>query len=173
MTAKLRRMALGIILALLAGLLWLLGTESGTRFVLARAEPYLPTGLELRSASGSFFGDVCLETVNWTSESLDVAIRDACVEVEVARLLSRHLAVRSLDVDAIAIVSRPAPDAEPSDELPSFASPLRISVDSSSLRNIAFERDQVARTHRHDSGSGASCLSRVSMSRGLCFAATG
>ncbi|MCO4811686.1 MAG: translocation/assembly module TamB domain-containing protein [Gammaproteobacteria bacterium] len=145
MTAKLRRMALGIILALLAGLLWLLGTESGTRFVLARAEPYLPTGLELRSASGSFFGDVCLETVNWTSESIDVAIRDACVEIEVARLLSRHLAVRSLDIDAIAIVLRPAPDAEPSDELPSFASPLRISVDSSFLRNIAFEHDQVAR----------------------------
>ena len=72
MPAKLRLIALGIILALLAGMLWLLGTESGTRFVLARAEPYLPAGLELRSASGSFFGDVCLETVNWKSESLDV-----------------------------------------------------------------------------------------------------
>ncbi|MDH3812482.1 MAG: translocation/assembly module TamB domain-containing protein [Gammaproteobacteria bacterium] len=144
--AKLRLIALGIILALLAGMLWLLGTESGTRFVLARAEPYLPAGLELRSASGSFFGDVCLETVNWKSESLDVAVRNACVEVEVARLLSRHLAVRSLNVDAIAIVSRPSPDVEPSDDLPSFESPLQISVDSSSLRNISFERDQLARS---------------------------
>ena len=146
MPAKLRLIALGMILALLAGMLWLLGTESGTRFVLARAEPYLPAGLELRSASGSFFGDVCLETVNWKSESLDVAVRNACVEVEVARLLSRHLAVRALDVDAIAIVSHPAPDTEPSDELPSFESPLHISIDSSSLRNISFERDQLARS---------------------------
>jgi translocation and assembly module TamB len=144
--AKLRLIALGIILALLAGMLWLLGTESGTRFMLARAEPYLPAGLELRSASGSFFGDVCLETVNWKSESLDVTVRNACVEVEVARLLSRHLAVRSLDVDAIAIVSRPSPDTEPSDDLPSFESPLQISIDSSSLRNISFERDQLARS---------------------------
>jgi len=143
---KLRLTALGIILALLAGMLWLLGTESGTRFVLARAEPYLPAGLELRSASGSFFGDVCLETVNWNSESLDVAVRNACVEVEVARLLSRHLAVWSLDVEAVAIVSRPSPDAEPSDELPSFKSPLRISIDSSSLRNITFERGQLDRS---------------------------
>ena len=146
MPAKLRLIALGIVLALLAGMLWLLGTESGTRFVLARAEPYLPAELELRSASGSFFGDVCLETVNWKSESLDVAVSNACVEVEVARLLSRHLAVRSLDVDAIAIVSRPPPDAEPSDVLPSFQSPLQISIDSSSLRNISFERDQLARS---------------------------
>jgi len=146
MPAKLRLIALGFILALLAAMLWLLGTESGTRFVLARAEPYLPTGLELHSASGSFFGDVCLERVNWKSETLDVAIRDACVEVEVARLLSRHLAVRSLDVGAIAVVSRPGPETEPSDELPSFASPLRISIDASSLRNISFERDQVARS---------------------------
>ncbi len=136
---------LGIILALLAGMLWMLGTESGTRFVLARAAPYLPAGLELRSASGSFFGDVCLEDINWNSESLDVAVSNACVEIEVARLLSRHLAVRSLDVDAITIVSRPAPDAEPSDGLPSFESPLRISIDSSSLRNISFERDQLVR----------------------------
>jgi len=145
MPGKLRLIALGIILALLAAMLWLLGTESGTRFVLARAQPYLPAGLELQSASGSFFGDVCLETVNWNSESLDVAIRDACVEIEVARLLSRHLAVRSLDVGAITIVSRPAPDAEPSGELPSFESPLRISIDTASLRNISFERDQLIR----------------------------
>lgn len=146
MPGKLRFIALGIVLALLAGVMWLLGTESGTRFVLARAESYLPTELELRSASGSFFGDVCLESVKWNTASLDVTIRDACVEIEVAQLLSRHLAVRSLDVEEVAIVSRPVPDADSSDELPSFESPLRISVDSSSLRNLSFERDQLTRT---------------------------
>ena len=144
--ARLKLIALGILLALLAGVVWLLGTESGTRFVLARAKPYLPTELEFRYAGGSFSGDVCLESVSWKSESLDVAIRGACVKIEVARMLSRHLAIRSLDVEEIQIVSRPAPDADSSDELPSIESPLRISIDSSSLRNLSFERDQQTRT---------------------------
>ena len=146
MPGKLRLIAFGIVLALLAGMMWLLGTESGTRFVLARAKPYLPTELEFRSASGSFFGDVCLESASWNSESLDVAIRDVCVEIELARLLSRHLAVRSLDVEEFAIVSRPVPDADSSNELPSIESPLRISINSSALRNLSFERDQLTRT---------------------------
>ena len=142
---KLSLIALGIIVALLAGMLWLLGTESGTRFVLARAEPYLPAELELGSASGSISGNLCLESIRWSSESLDIAIRDACIEIEVARLLSKHLAVRSLNVEKIAVVSRPVPDAGSSDELPSIESPLQISIDSSSLKNVSFEREELTR----------------------------
>lgn len=164
-SGKLKLIALGIVFALLAGVVWLLGTESGTRFVLARAEPYLPAELELGSASGSFSGDVCLASINWSSESLDVEIRDACVEIEVARLLSRHLAVRSLNVEKIAIVSRPVPDAGSSGELPSIKSALQISIDSSSLRNLSLEREQLTRVIDDIRFSGTLSGSNLDVSR--------
>jgi translocation and assembly module TamB len=162
---KLRLGALGAILASLVALLWLLGTESGTRFVLARSQAYLPPGLELASASGSFFGDVCLASVAWNSASLNVKARNACVKIEVALLLSKHLAVRSLDVDEIAVVSRVTPDADSSDKLPTIRIPLWITLDSSSLRNLSFERGQQAHVIDNIELSGAMSGSKLNVSR--------
>ncbi len=141
---KLSIAALIIIVVLMACLSWLLATESGARFVLGRAQPYLPSELELGELRGTFVGGIDLASVDWNSESLDVAIRDLSVEVEWARLLSRHLAVQSLDVAEIAVATRPAADSDSSSELPSVDLPLHISVDSSSLRKLTLTLDDVA-----------------------------
>lgn len=130
---------------LLACAFWALGTDSGTRFLLGRAESYLPAGLTLDSASGSLLGGICLGSVDWRTDSQDIAMRDVCADIEVAQLLSRHLAVRSLDVGEAAIELRETTASEPRDGLPSIESPLRISVTSSSLRRLSFNRKQVQR----------------------------
>lgn len=141
---KLSLGALIILVVLMACLSWVLATESGARFLLARAQPYLPAELELGELHGSFIGGLGFVSVNWNSETLDVAIRDLSVEVEWARLLSRHLAVRSLDVAEIDIATRPASDTDSAGGLPSVDLPLDISVDSSSLRKLSLTQDGVS-----------------------------
>ena len=136
---------LALIGLLLAFVFWILGTESGTRFLMGRAESYLPAELTLGSPSGSFLGGVCLSSIDWRTDSQDISLRDVCADIEVAQLLSRHLAVRSLDVGEAAIELRETTASEPRDGLPSIESPLRISVASSSLRQLSFKREQLHR----------------------------
>ena len=142
---KLGVFVLAFIVAVPACVYWLLGTESGTRFLLARSESYLPEELVLGTASGSLLSQVCLDSVGWKSDSQNVTARNACVEIDLAPLLSRHLAVRSLDVEEIVIEVGETAGAESSGELPAIDIPLQVSVDTSSLRNLSFKRAQPQR----------------------------
>ncbi len=137
--------ALVVAITLIASALWLLGTDSGTRFLLARAQPYLPAELTLGETRGTLLGGVRLATANWKSESVDATVRDAFVDVGLAALFSKHLAIRTLDVEEITIVATATAESDKTLELPSVESPLRVSIDSSSLRNVSFARDQVQR----------------------------
>lgn len=137
--------ALVLAVTLIACALWMLGTDNGTRFLLARAQPYLPAELTLGETRGSLLGGVNLTTAAWRSKTLDVSIRDAFVDVELAQLLSRHLAIRALDVAEITVIATTAAESDATQELPSIETPLRISIESSSLRNLFFVRDQLER----------------------------
>ena len=163
----LRKLGIGVLafaVVSIACVYWLLGTESGTRFLLARAESYLPAELALGTASGSLLSGICLGSVDWKSSSQDVTIRNACVNIDLAPLLSRHLAVRSLDVEEILIEIGEAPDAESSGELPSIEIPIQISVDTSSLRNLSFKTAQLQRNVDDIQFSGALSGSRLDVS---------
>lgn len=137
---KFRLGALGLILALVAALFWLVGTESGLRFVFAKAEPYLPAGLQVSTPTGSLASGVCAASITWDSEAVVATLRDTCIDVEVARLLDRHLLVRSLDVGAASVELQESSPTEASTGLPEFESPLRISVRASEVRNLSVHR---------------------------------
>ena len=146
-----KKFALGgliIVMGSLACIAWLLGTESGTRFLIARAQPFFPAELALGETRGSLISGIRVASVDWNGDTLDVAISDAYIEIQLAELLSKHLDVRSLDVSAISITSRSGAESEEAKTLSSFESPLDISVDTSSIRNlsIAYEGQE----HRID-----------------------
>lgn len=140
---KLSLAGLIVVVALMTLMTWLLATESGARFVLGRAQPYLPQELALGEVRGSLLDGIEFASLDWNSETADVAIRDVSVEVDLARLLSRHLAVRSLDVAGIDIATYVAADPANTGGMLFIDLPLRISVDSSSLRNVTIKRDDV------------------------------
>ncbi len=160
---KLSLGALAIVVALFACAAWILATESGARFVLARAQAYLPAGLELGPIRGSFIAGTQFAWVNWESETLDVAIRDLSLEVEWARLLSRHLAVRSIDVAEMDIVSRAAAESE-SGGLPSVDLPIQVSIDSSSLRNVTVRQEDLLQAIDEIRVSGSMKAARLDVS---------
>ncbi|RZV35942.1 MAG: hypothetical protein EX272_09700, partial [Chromatiales bacterium] len=150
---------------LLLCVFWVLGTDSGTRFLLGRAEPHLPAGLTLGTASGSLLGGICLSSADWRTDSQDVAARNICVDIDVAQLLSRHLAVRSLEIGEAAIELRETTASESPDSLPTIESPLRISVASSSLQNLSFTREQLQRDVERIEMSGSLHGSKLDITR--------
>jgi len=163
-----RKIGLGLVAlagALLGGVFWALGTEGGTRFLLDRAEPYLPAELTLGTASGSILGGICVSSADWRTDSQDISLRDICVDIEVAQLLSKHLAVRSLDIGEAAIEIHETTAGEPSDDLPSVEAPLRISIAASSLRNLSFKRLQLQRQVDRIELSGSLQGSKLDLTR--------
>ena len=143
-----RKVGLGLVALaglLLAGVFWALGTDSGTRFLLGRAAPYLPAQLTLGTASGSVLGGICMSSASWRTDAQDISLRDICVDIEMAQLLSKHLAVRSLDVGETTIELYETTADDPPGGLPAVEAPLRISVASSSLRNLSIRREQLQR----------------------------
>ena len=80
-----RKLALGglvIVFAFLVCVAWLLGTNNGARFLLARAQPYLPAELSLGELRGSLIGGIDIVSVDWNAEKIDVTIRNLFIEVE-------------------------------------------------------------------------------------------
>ncbi len=141
MRKKLAVAGLAIVIALLGCVAWLLGTSSGARFLLARAQPYLPQELTIGEIRGTLVSGIDVASLDWNSETVDVAIRDLFIRVEVARLLSRQLAVRSLDVGELDVVSRSAGETESTGALPSIDLPIEVSLDASSLRKLTFTNE--------------------------------
>ena len=143
-----RKAGLGLVALaglLLAGVFWALGTDSGTRFLLGRAAPYLPAQLTLGTASGSVLGGVCMSSAGWRTDAQDISLRNICIDIEVAQLLSKHLAVRSLDIGEAAVELYETAADDSSGSLPTVEAPLRVSVASSSLRNLSIKREQLQR----------------------------
>ena len=143
-----RKIGLGLVVLaglLLAGVFWALGTDSGTRFLLGRAAPYLPAQLTLGTASGSVLGGICMSSAGWRTDAQEISLRDICVDIEVAQLLSKHLAVRSLAIgEATVEIYETSADDSPGG-LPTVEAPLRISVASSSLKNLSIRREELQR----------------------------
>ncbi len=107
-------------LALLATAAWLASTESGTRFLLARAAPHLPAALSLADVSGTLAGTLRIGALRWRDETARVVVSDVVVEAALGRVLDRIVVVERLDVGSVDIAllrddrRDPAPPGRPS-----------------------------------------------------------
>ncbi len=80
---------------------WLMATASGARWLLARAEPYLPEALAIEGVSGSLLAGLSAESVSWNDEAANVDIERLFIDVRILPLLSRRVYVDRLQVGAL------------------------------------------------------------------------
>lgn len=146
--AKRTALALTVLLALLfiAGL-WLLRSESGARFVLARAQSALGDALSVQAIHGPLTGPLQLDGIRYTDvdAGIDVRAGRARLDVATAALLRKRLHVRRLelaDVD-IRLTSTDTPKKESSQPF-SLQPPLDIIVDAARLRDAHITQDGAA-----------------------------
>jgi translocation and assembly module TamB len=99
--------AAGLLLLAAAFGAWLLHTEAGLRFVVARAQAATP-GLSIASVSGTLGGTVRLGTLRYDSDSLQLQVQQAQAELELAPLIFGRITLALLDVRAPQLILRTA-----------------------------------------------------------------
>jgi len=121
---RLLRLALWLALPLelLAGAGWLLGSESGLRFALDRADDALGGGLEVASARGTLAGPLELEGLELTLGRNRISVARLAVELRIAPLLLGRVQATALEADGVRVRVAPDPAAPP------FVLPERIDL---------------------------------------------
>ena len=99
---------------------WLLGSTTGTRWILARTANWLPEALALGDVEGSLLGGLRFDRVDWRDETLDMSVDDFFLHVELQPLLRRQLRVEELEADYVTIHLPESQDANAEFSLPEF-----------------------------------------------------
>ncbi|MEL7184990.1 MAG: translocation/assembly module TamB domain-containing protein [Pseudomonadota bacterium] len=136
---RLRKSLLAFALLLvfvMAGITWVVATESGLRWVVNRASGSLPEALELGGTRGSLLRGVHVASVEWQNESTRVLIGPTFVHFDLLPLIDRHLLIRELDVASADVTLTATGESDDSAELPEVSLPIDIEVLSASLRQI-------------------------------------
>ncbi len=141
--SRLKKVLLGItvFLALITvAIWWLLSTDSGTRFLFARASGYLPSALSVGEISGSLRGGLLASDVRWEQPGTSVSIRSLFVDISLRELVNERIAIEALELDSVSVVTRPVEQTEPSEPTPiDIELPVGIELRQSSFRDLALD----------------------------------
>jgi translocation and assembly module TamB len=114
----------------------IVATESGTRWLLARVTPYLPTELQISGVSGTLLGGLYADQIRWSDDSTRVTAGEAETQFELLPILQRQVIINTLHVERVDVVVTDRQQSAANDEPFSVDLPLSISIDSASVRNV-------------------------------------
>lgn len=123
--------ALGaLLLVVVLGVWWLVGSASGLRFALARAQGFTDNALTVDKAEGRLAGPLDLTGVRYRDgKGMDVRVASAHLDFAFGALLHKTAHVYTLTADGIDVALGPSePDAQPSEPF-SLKPPLDIVLD--------------------------------------------
>ncbi|MDJ0911572.1 MAG: translocation/assembly module TamB domain-containing protein [Woeseiaceae bacterium] len=119
---------------------WLVATEAGARWILARAEPMLPEPLTIGPVTGTLAGGLSIDAISWNDAAANVSVERVFVDVRVLPLISRRVYVDRLEVGAATVELLPAADDSASDGgLPEVRLPIDLWILDSSFSAIAIK----------------------------------
>ncbi|HET8942357.1 MAG TPA: translocation/assembly module TamB domain-containing protein [Rudaea sp.] len=140
--------AIVIVLALIGVFAWwLLGSESGARFALARAEAALDSKLSVAQLQGKLSSPLQLHDVRYLDpeSGIEIRIQNLKLEYSLYGLISRSLHVRNLEIDGVDVrmhtLATP-PVSHPSPSVQSLLTPpLTLTIDRAHVADIAVAQD--------------------------------
>ena len=144
-----------VLAVLIGGTLWIVGTETGTRWLVARLEKRLPDELSLGTLHGSLVQGITLESLAWRSASLDLAATNLRLEFQLPPLLDRELIIDNLAIERLQVEVGDTSGDEQDGPSGPFTLPVDIFLRSSSLRDIHFERGDLRRAIESVAVAGA------------------
>lgn len=123
------------ILAAVAALGWLVGTEGGTAWLLARGRPYFPQALAVDGVGGTLLGGLHADRIAWLDDSVQVEAQDVSARPGLAALLGKTVHLTALDVSSLRVtVERGEDDGAPHRPL-AVELPVRIWLESATIRD--------------------------------------
>ena len=139
--AKLGGVAVALLLLVTAALLaWITGTQSGTRFALNQAARFAPEGIDLGRATGRLGGDLALDNVAVTLDTLELTLSRLRLAWSPSELLRGRLHIVELSADGVRYRALAAEQPEESREpftLPErFELPLALRLERLAVTDI-------------------------------------
>ncbi len=123
---------------------WLLGSESGARFALARAVGATAGKLSVERTSGHLGGPLVLDGVRWNdpASGVDAKVTHLRVDLKPLALLAKQVRITALDVSGIdvALTTLP-PKPEPPSAPFSLQAPIDIALDQLAVRDAKIAQD--------------------------------
>ncbi len=115
--------ALGVLLVFCAGaaVAWLLATEPGLRWAMARAEAASGGKLRVEEARGTLASVVTIERVAYVDGAMSLEARRVRAEGDVLALLRGQIGIEPLRIESVLVklsAARPAPPSAPGKALP-------------------------------------------------------
>jgi translocation and assembly module TamB len=121
---------------------WLLGTASGLRFALARAQSATHGALRVQQAQGRVLGPLDLAGVHYDDGNGTVVnLAKAHLDLHVWSLLARRMHVVTLDVDGVEVSLPPSSPPEQSSSTFSLKPPLDLLLDHVHVGRVRVTRD--------------------------------
>ncbi|HXO28119.1 MAG TPA: hypothetical protein VOA80_12290 [Thermoanaerobaculia bacterium] len=103
-----------LVLLVVVALAFLIGTQTGTRFLFARLGALLPGTFAVQSAAGRIDSPLTLRGVVYKRPGTEIRIDRLYLEWRLRELLARRVDVTRLYADGVHIVSTPTPNEQPS-----------------------------------------------------------
>ena len=133
---------IAVLIVLVVGMvLWVLNTQSGTRWAAARATAVLGDKLAIGTLDGTIAGPLHLTNLRYRDPSagIDVGVRELALDVVLNDLWGQLVHVKSLDIGGIDVLTfeptEPPPPEEPGKPF-SLKPPINIAVDSFIARDV-------------------------------------
>ncbi len=135
---------LGLLLVVAVVLAWALNSESGARFVLARALGATDGKLTIERSHGAMSGPLVLEGVRWNdpASGVDARIGRIALDLGITALLARRVQVDDLAIDDVEVdlTTLPPKPEEPSAPF-SLEAPIDIVVGKLALQRARIRQD--------------------------------
>jgi translocation and assembly module TamB len=122
-----------VLVAALAALAWLIGTESGLHWAASKTP-----GLTTQGLRGRLGGEIEVETLHYQSDAWDLAAKNLSLRAHLAALLGGRLTLDPLHAARVEVELRAT--AEKKD--PDFKLPLRLHVANATIDEIEVRRGQ-------------------------------
>lgn len=131
-----------VIVLLVSGTSWLLGTASGLRFALARAQDVTHGALQIQHAEGRLIGPLDITELRYNDgEGTDVKIANAHLDWRIWPLLYKRLHVIDLRVDRIDVALSKSQGKSSSSSSFSLKPPIALVLDSVRVGPITVAQD--------------------------------
>jgi len=124
-----------LVLLVAIALAFLLGTQTGTRFLFARLGALLPGTFAVQSAEGRIDSPLTLRGVVYKRPGTEIRIDRLYLEWRLRELLARRVDVTRLYADGVHILSTPNPNEQPS-PLPDLDLRFNIIVRDARVRGL-------------------------------------
>jgi translocation and assembly module TamB len=132
-----------LLLLIVASVLWMLNTQSGARWVAARAVGFMDGKLEVREVSGTIAGPLTVGGIRWfdAKSGVDARVTRVSLDVALRELMEKRVRVLTLEVEGVNVrlFEHPPKPEEPSTF--SLTPPLDIVLDRFALKNARVLKD--------------------------------